>query len=592
MVRTRDGIASVQTSRAALVAPTEASRVAAIWPVLIVAAVVATFANGISGVLLLDDESSILTNGSIRHLTDFSKVFSPRTETVNAGRPLLNLSYALNYAADGTNVTGYHLANILIHALAALTLFGIVRRTLVLPRWRGRFQADAPALAAFAAVLWAVHPLQTESVTYLSQRAESLMGLFYLLTLYGFIRAAEQPRSWWAIATPLACLAGMSTKEVMVTAPVAVLLYDRAFLTDSLRDALTRRYAMYLALASSWLVLAALMAGTHVQARGIGVGLVDDWAKYLRLECGVVLYYLRLILWPRPLIFDYGVQVTMPSALASFAQITALIAIGLGLVVACRRLPALTFLGCCFFLILSPTSSVVPVTGQPIAENRVYLPLAAVVVTVVLGAYYWLGRRIWPLLVIGAIALAGLAGTRNRDYGSELTMWTDTARKRPGNARALSHYGGALFRAGRVDEALTALEQSARIQPTVYFVQSNLASIYLTRNRLPEALQHFEFALRLNPNDAMLHSNYGTALFEAGRIDDALAQDAEALRCDPDNTGARINFGVTLAQVGRFPEAIAALEESVRRDPANPSAQKELAKLHEFLASQPTRVSH
>ena len=196
-------------------------------------------------------------------------------ETVS-GRPVLNLSLALNYAVSGCDVRGYHVTNLAIHLAAALLLFGIVRRTL--PRFRGcgggqqlaRLQLATP-LALAIALLWAVHPLQTESVTYIVQRAESLMGLFYLLTLYCFLRGAGSARAiFWYAGSVLACLLGMATKEVMVSAPLVVLLYDRTFLAGSFREAWRRRWAYYLALAATWLLLAWLVAQTGLLPRFYG----------------------------------------------------------------------------------------------------------------------------------------------------------------------------------------------------------------------------------------------------------------------------------------------------------------------------------
>jgi len=150
---------------------------------VIAAGAIAVYSRTFSVPFLFDDGPAIVDNRTIRHL---STAFWPAPDTTAGGRPILNLSLAINYAISGTAVWSYHALNLAIHVLAGLTLFGIVRRTLA-PR-----AGSAASLTAFsAALLWTLHPLQTESVTYIVQRAESLMGLFYLLTLYCFIRGAE-----------------------------------------------------------------------------------------------------------------------------------------------------------------------------------------------------------------------------------------------------------------------------------------------------------------------------------------------------------------------------------------------------------------
>jgi len=190
---------------------------------VIAVAVVAAYSRTYSVPLLFDDGGAIANNASIRH---WGSAFWPPITTTAGGRPVLNLSLALNFAISGTSVWSYHALNLAIHGLAALTLFGIFRRTLA-----PRVGPAAPGLAFSAALLWALHPLQTESVTYIVQRAESLMGLFYLLTLYCFIRGtegqkAEEPNpgrpgtSVFLYFSAFFCLLGMATKEVMVSAPL------------------------------------------------------------------------------------------------------------------------------------------------------------------------------------------------------------------------------------------------------------------------------------------------------------------------------------------------------------------------------------
>jgi hypothetical protein len=171
--------------------PFAASR-SAIWLAVacLVGAILAAYHNSFSGPFVFDDGPAILGNPTIRHLSALGEVLSPPREAGQTvgGRPMVNLSLAVNYALGGEDVRGYHIFNLIVHTLGALALFGIVRRTLLQPVLRERFGSAATPLALAVALLWAVHPLLTESVTYVIQRAESLMGLFYLLTLYCFIR--------------------------------------------------------------------------------------------------------------------------------------------------------------------------------------------------------------------------------------------------------------------------------------------------------------------------------------------------------------------------------------------------------------------
>jgi len=274
-------------------------------PLLLIAAGLAVYYNSFDGASFFDDHPSIRDNPRIRRLWPLWEAMSWPVPGAIHGRPVAALSLAINYALGGLRVWGYHAFNVTIHILASLALFGIVRRTLIGTRFRDRVGPDAPWLAMAVALIWLVHPLQTESVDYIVQRTEGLMG-FFLLTLYCVVRgaASSRQRGWYAGAV-ISCALGMGSKEVMAVAPLTVLLYDRAFLARSFREALRVRAALYAGLAGSWLVPAALVAsGAHGESAGFGLS-VTPW-EYARTQAGVmIIHYLRLSFWPRPLVVDY-----------------------------------------------------------------------------------------------------------------------------------------------------------------------------------------------------------------------------------------------------------------------------------------------
>lgn len=520
---------------------------------VIVLAVWAAYANSLSAPFVFDDLKSITLNPTIRQLWPPGPVLSPPPGGGLSGRPLVNLSFALNHAVGGEAVWGYHATNLAIHALAALTLFGVVRRTLLRPVLAGRFGSPALPLAWAVAVIWALHPLQTEAVTYLSQRTEALMGLCYLFTLYAFIRGvdAAAPARWLILAV-VACWLGVASKEVMVTAPVLVLLYDRTLVAGTFREAWRQRWFFYLGLAGSWLLLAWLMRDLPSRQVGYGLG-VTGWA-YALTECRVVVHYLGLAVWPNPLVFDYGTGALKPTA----ATVPCVLLIGLlagGTVLALRRRLALGFVAAWIFLILAPASSVVPVVLQPMAEHRMYLPLAGVVVFVVLGLHALAGRWSLAFVVVLATGLGGLTAQRNETYRSELALWGDTVAKRPDNARAQMNFATALAQAGRLEGAR----------------------------------QHFAAAVRLNPGDAVARYNLGNVLLELNRPAEALAQCAAAVSLRTDFVEARNNLGSALAQVGRLDEAQEQFLEALRQQPDYAPARNNLAQLQALRTGPPGR---
>jgi len=549
------------------------------WPGLAAAAVlaaagVAAYAGTFSVPLLYDDKPTIAENPTIRH---WAGVLLPPNASTAGGRPVLNLSLAANYALGGTAVWGYHALNLAIHVAAGLALFGIVRRTL------GPRPGSAALSVAFSAsLLWILHPLQTESVTYIVQRAESLMGLFYLLTLYCFIRGAQAGgprRPLWLVLCVASCVLGMGTKEVMVSAPLVVLLYDRTFVAGSFREALRRRLPVHAALASTWIVLAGLVLSTHGRGGTAGTAAGVAWWRYALAQVPAVAHYLRLCFWPHPLVFDYGTALARPG-LGVVAPALVIAALGAATLWALARRPALGFLGASFFAVLAPSSSVVPVATEPLAEHRMYLALAPVALLAAAGIHRRLGRAALPVCVLLGACLGLAAARRNRDYASEQAIWADTVAKCPASARAHVNLGGALMGApGRAGDAILQYEEALRLEPGDAEVHNDLGSALLgVPGRLDDAIAHYAEAIRLRPGYAEAHNNLGNALAGVpGRLNDAVAELEEARRLRPDDAEVRNNLGYVLSNVpGRLGDAVAQYEEALRLKPGYARAHKNL----------------
>ena len=517
----------------------------------LVAAVVAVYANGLSAPFVFDDTLAILENPTIRHLwPPWSALTPPGGQGLTVeGRPILNLSLAFNYALGGTAVGGYHLVNLAIHAGTALLLGALVRRTLL-----RLAHPAADAISFFTALLWALHPLQTESVTYTVQRTESLMGFFLLATLYTFVRGAEaaQERGWF-IAALFACALGMATKEVMVAAPVLVLLYDRTFLAGSLREALRRRGPVHAALFATWGLLAALVLGAGNRGGTIGGAAGVAWHEYALCQFRAVVHYVRLALWPDPLIFDYGPDFVSVGTAAPYGIVVILLVAAT--TVALWRKPALGFIGAWFFVLLAPTSSVVGGTRQMLAEHRMYLSLAAVVLLVMLAGDRWIGRRAHGLWAVLALALGFATVARNADYRSELALYTDTVAKRPDNPYARYNLGKALAEAGRYAEAVVHDREAVRLRPQLVGAQYNLANALAELGRLAEARVHYLAAVTLKPDYAKAHFNLGNVLRQLDDPEAALTHYRAAVQHDGGYLEARDNLGSLLMERGQLAEA-------------------------------------
>jgi tetratricopeptide (TPR) repeat protein len=562
----------------------------------IVVAVVAAYWNSLQSPFLFDDRGAVQENASIRQWS--TALQPPADGSTTTGRPVVNLSFALNHALGGNAVWGYHALNLLIHAATALLLFGVMRRTLRAPVCPGSFSAAAEAAAFFTALLWAVHPLQTESVTCIAQRTESLCGLFYLLTLYAFARGAEnQPCSgalrapekngtavidrrysnpWkWYVLSVLAVLLGLGTKEVAATVPLLVLLYDRTFLAGSFAAAWRQRRGYYVALATSWLVLAGMMlarGGARGTSAGFGLG-ISSW-EYLLKQCEALVLYLKLSVWPHPLVLDYGTGV-IHSPTEVWWQGLVVLTLLAGTAWALVRRPVLGFAGAWFFIILAPSSSVVPLVTQTMAEHRMYLPLAAVIALGVFGVYRGLGPRAGLALGVAAAGFTGLTIARNHDYREPLAIWSDTVAKCPQSARAQLNLGVELQHQGREAEAIARFERAVGVRPDYVAAHYSWGATLLAQGRVYEAIERLETALMFGPGHADAQLALGNALVQAGRAAEALSHFETSLELKP-AADAHYNLAVVLAGLDRGAEAEKHLRQALRLDPGLLPARRRL----------------
>lgn len=547
-------------------------------PVLLALSALAVYAKSFGVPFLFDDLLAIPENPAIRSL---ARSFSTSGDTALAGRPLSSLTFALNHAVGGLAVGGYHAVNLAIHVACACLLFGVARRLFASPRVGA---PDADGLALATALLWTVHPLATETVVYVVQRTESLMALCLLATLYAFLRGVSSARpAPWLAASVLACALGMGAKQVMVAAPLVVLAADALFVTGSFAASLRARAAYHAGLAATWGVLGLLLAGGQVaRATGLDLDLGVTPLQYLWTQSRVLLHYLRLAVWPHPLVlhYDWAPARSLADAWPTVALVGALFAATAYGV--WRRLPA-AFAGAVFFLVLAPSSSVVPIPTELVAERRMYVPLAALVGLGAFGARRALDRlgapaRVAPV-VAGALAvsLGAAAHARVLDFRSEESIWRDTVEKSPQSSVVRNNYGRALANLGRHDEAIAQYREGLRLSPGDARTWAKLGNALVERQRLPEAIDAFRSALRHEPTDEKTHNNLARALLRTGDLPGAIAHLQEAVRLDPSYALGRLNLAKLLANAGRFVEARAQADAVAAMETAPPPLRTEAA---------------
>ena len=553
----------------------------------IVVAGILVYLNSFAGVFVYDDLREIVGN---RRIHGFDILWT-------GSRSIVKLTLAINYALGELDVWGYHLVNLVVHVLAALTLFGVVRRVLRLDQFREGPGRHAAYYAAAVALIWVVHPLQTESVTYVIQRAESMMGLFYLLTLYCLVRGATSSRSApWYLGAVVACALGMGSKAVMITAPLVALLFDRAFLASSFAWILRRRWRLYAGLGATWVIVVWTgIVGTILDATPeipITLGLGFDGAtplQYLWTQGGVIVHYLSLCFWPHPLCLDYGwpIASTVSEIVGPVLLVGSLI---MGSVLVWRRRPWLGFLGLSFFCVLAPTSSIVP-SAHAMVEHRMYLSLASVVILSVIGVHFVLDRwyrRLglskvvvrWTngsVLLATVIVYGSMTVWRNADYHSGYRMWENVIDQRPLNPHPHLQIGSMLVADGDYDLAIAALRHALELDPDLYTATLNLSEALLRVGQVKPAVAMARRAKQLEPDRNSSRSVLGLALISDGLIEEGLAELKEATRRLPGDPWSHMSMGRGLTLADKVDEAIEELVEAIRLGPTLTPAGRYLA---------------
>ena len=570
---------------------------------LLLAAGYLVYSNSFHSSLILDDLSSIIRNEGIRRLWPLSAALHPPKGPISFWtRPIVNVSLAWDYANSGENLAGYRRTNLTLHLLAGWALYLLLNRLFRggpahaagtewtdpgrLPgRLRDVFR-DGAQLAAFVATLvWLVHPLNTAAMNYLSQRAELLMTLFLFVTLYALCRAADSASGhdavWSAIAAA-GCLLGMGSKETMLVAPILALLLDRIFLAASWRDVLRRRGWLHgiLWLTILWPVSRHLSYSPHLTPELLAPGM--RW-RYLLTQCWAVARMIRLAFWPQPLVFFYGMGL-IDHPLAVLPQALLLTALAGATLWALVRHPRAGFAGAFFFGVLAPSSTFVPILGQPVAEHRMYAPLSALASLVFAGAFLAAVRTrrkedISLFLAAGLILAAGFgwaAHRRNADYRDPLVLWADTVRKVPRSPEPHNDYGNALREAGRSAEAAEQYRQALQIKPDYMSAHNNLGTLLAELGRYEEAAEHLREALRLESSSPQLEVNLGRVCASLGRNDEALRYFESALGKMPGNPQVLAQMAPVLADLGRGGEALERIQDSLADQPDDPELNNAL----------------
>ena len=548
----------------------------------------------LDGPFIYDDIPYIVENEDLRSL--WPPLWMQATEAEHApvnGRPLLAFSLAFNYAFGGLHPTGYHLVNIACHLLAALALYG------ALVQLFGRIEALAPKageLALASALLWSVHPLNSEVVNYISQRSAALMGACFFATLYAAQRYFSNGERYWVAATAICCALGMAAKETMAPVPIVVLLIDRAVMGGSFAAALRRHGLLYAGLAAGWLVLLrGLWIRPHRDTIGFDYG-VGGWT-YLLNQAEMIAIYLQRVVWPNPLALDYGFPLSLAVGDIWFQGVFVLGLLALALWAVARR-PLWGLVGALFFLALAPTSSFVPIITEVGAERRMYVPLAALLAALVAGGWILLGRggrsAREGAALIGVLLLMAGWGTyvRGVDYQSALSIWKSAVAARPDNQRTHNNYATELGRAGRFAEAAVHYGRAIALHPGYAEAHNNLGKLRDKMDQPEQALEHYRQAIEIDPGYAEAYCNMALLYERAGQMQEAATYYTQALKGDPDYGPAHNGLGNVLRGQGRLDEALQRYVRAVGLNEDSAEAHNNLGVVLRLQGKTPAALHH
>ena len=525
-----------------------------------------------AGFVKFDDEDYVTANRHVlAGLSGSSIAWAATTTACGNWHPVTWISHMTDVTLFGLHAGRHHLTSVLIHAANAVLLFYLLFR-MTGALWR----------SAFAAALFALHPLHVESVAWIAERKDVLSTLFWFLTILAWVRWTEAKTAGRYALVLAAFALGLMAKPMLVTLPFTLMLLDlwpleRATLKPLWLEKLPL-FAM--SAASCVITFLAQRSGGAVQTFGtISFG--------ERVAHAIVSYaaYIAKTVWPASLAVFYPYPSSSPSvgivaASAVLLTVTTVLAVRVG-----RRAPYVTFGWLWYVGTLVPVIGFVQVGSQSMADRYTYVPLVGIFVAAAWGLAALVPdsrvARTGSAVAAAVILASCFVVTRAQAavWSDSVTLFEHALSVTKDNWLIHANLGGALLDSGRAEEAIPHEREALRIRPDYAVARGNLGQALEQTGRHAEAIEQFELSLRLRPNDANAHNNLAAVFVGQERMAEAMEHVAQAVRLDPDDALFHRNYAGLLADAGRTPEAIDQLDAAVRLDPNDSEAQSELQRL-------------
>jgi tetratricopeptide (TPR) repeat protein len=483
--------------------------------------------------------------------------------------PLTWVTHMLDCQLYGMWAGGHHLTNVILHAVAVVLLF-LVLLQMTGALWR----------CAFVAAAWAIHPLRVESVAWIAERKDVLSAVFFMLTLGAYVRYVRKPSTSRYLLIVIAFALGLMSKNMLITLPFLLLLLDywplrRLNEPSQLYQRLREKLPLF-ALSAISCVITFLVPEKLISTY--------DLPLWLRVENAFVSYciYLWQTIWPAGLAPFYP-NPTHAFPLWEVVGSFALLCVVSAAAFRVRKTYPWLLIGWLWFVgMLVPVIGLVQISSYSHADRYTYLPQIGLCFAGTWMAADWAGQQRERRFTLGSVALVILcalliAGWRQTAYWRDNeTLWAHALECTRDNWAAHNDLGTALFKKGRIDEAIAQFREAVRINPDDGEAHNNLGSALFQNGSAEEAIAQFREAVRINPAIADAYSNLGIALYQLGRTEEAVAQYREALKIDPTNAEAHCNLGVVMFHQGHIREAMAQYLEALRTNPAYADAHYNL----------------
>jgi tetratricopeptide (TPR) repeat protein len=562
---------------------------------------VAIYSNTLHSPFVFDDGPSITRNPTIKSIENF---FGNSTGYDKYPTRFIGyLSFALNYKFGSFDPFGYHIVNLTVHIVNSLLVFFFVQITFRTPFMKKSSpEATARVVSLISGMLFLVHPVQTEAVTFVVQRLTSLTTTFFLLSIFYYVKARiiynDRPNHFtnkylmYFVLSFLFCVLAMKTKEISFTLPAVLIIYECLFF-----DGPYRIRAFFL-LPFLFTLLIIPLSLINVRAP-IGKVLIDidnvsrvqtdiSRGDYFLTQLSVIVTYIRLLFFPidQNLDYDYPIYRSLFQPRVFFCATSLLFFLGISLWLYLRSrraesalLRMISFGIAWFFITMSVESSLIPIEDV-IFEHRIYLPSVGAFVSLAMAASV-ISRKwnrtacIWVLVFITS-ALSIATYKRNMIWRDDLVLWSDNVQKSPSKARPHYNLGSSYLLRGLTEKAILEFRDAIQIDPGYSDAYLNLGVAYASIGAEEKAMEALYKAIQLNPADSESYYNLGLLYSNKGSGHLAIEQYQKALLLNPESVNARNNLGIALAESGRIDEAIDQFQEGIRLSPGDEELRKNL----------------